>query len=126
MLASDWTTIGLIVGTPIGVLGALYWVGSLMQPPLPPPRPWRPPLPPTPQRPLLHTIPAPFTPPTRVIPKAVKSAVWARDGGQCVDCGTRRDLSFGHIIPWSKGGANTIENLQIECMPCNQGKGNRI
>ena len=60
------------------------------------------------------------------IPPAVKSAVWRRDGGRCVRCGSGDRLEFGHIIPWSLGGSDSAENLQILCLPCNRREGNRI
>lgn len=60
------------------------------------------------------------------IPPDVRSAVWRRDGGQCVICGSIEKLEFGHIIPWSKGGSDSEENLQIECQYHNRSKGNQI
>lgn len=60
------------------------------------------------------------------IPPEVRSAVWRRDGGQCVICGSVEKLEFGHIIPWSKGGSDSEENLQIECLYHNRSKGNQI
>jgi len=59
---------------------------------------------------------------TRFIPKKVKEEVLARDNWQCVMCGKKEDLQFDHIIPYSKGGSNTAENLQILCAPCNKKK----
>lgn len=59
----------------------------------------------------------------RNIPQDVKAVVWQRDGGRCVDCGAGDYLEFGHIIPFSKGGANTVDNLQIRCRRCNLRKG---
>jgi 5-methylcytosine-specific restriction endonuclease McrA len=37
------------------------------------------------------------------------------DGGQCVQCRSNFDIQYDHIIPFSTGGATTIENLQILC-----------
>lgn len=43
----------------------------------------------------------------------------------CLCCGERRPLTADHIVPLSKGGANTIDNLQPLCQSCNSSKGNR-
>lgn len=60
------------------------------------------------------------------IPRVVQREVWQRDGGQCVECGTREKLCFDHIVPFSRGGSNTVRNLQLLCERCNLSKGNRI
>jgi hypothetical protein len=60
---------------------------------------------------------------SRVIPQAVKIAVSVRDQGKCVQCGSADDLHFDHKVPWSRGGANTINNIQLLCGPCNRRKG---
>ena len=60
------------------------------------------------------------------IPQSVRQVVWRRDGGRCVQCGAEANLHFDHIIPVAKGGATTVENLQILCGPCNLSKGARI
>ena len=57
------------------------------------------------------------------VPLDVRRAVFERDGGSCVECGGNFDLQYDHVIPVSRGGANTVANLQILCAPCNQEKG---
>jgi len=56
------------------------------------------------------------------IPSDVKIAVWRRDGGKCVKCGSEVELEFDHIIPVSKGGSSTFRNVQILCKKCNRKK----
>ena len=63
---------------------------------------------------------------SRHIPQLVKQTVWLRDEGRCVDCNSTSELQFDHIIPHSKGGANTVENIQILCRSCNSSKRARI
>ena len=60
------------------------------------------------------------------IPRVVQREVWQRDGGRCVECGTKEKLCFDHIVPFSRGGSNTVRNLQLLCERCNLSKGNRI
>ena len=60
------------------------------------------------------------------IPQEIMDNVWNRDNGQCVECGSKENLEFDHIIPFSKGGANTYRNLQLLCRSCNAKKSNKI
>jgi HNH endonuclease len=63
----------------------------------------------------------------RVIPTAVKLAVWKRDGGKCVKCGATDELHFDHDVPWSKGGTSLTEaNVQLLCARHNLEKHDHI
>jgi 5-methylcytosine-specific restriction endonuclease McrA len=63
---------------------------------------------------------------SRAIPQTVKAEVWRRDGGACVECKASEYLEFDHVIPWSRGGATSVTNLQLLCRRCNQLKGARL
>lgn len=63
----------------------------------------------------------------RVIPSAVKIEVWKRDKGSCVRCGSKENLHFDHIIPYSRGGSSkNADNIQILCSRHNLEKHDRI
>ena len=65
--------------------------------------------------------------PQRLIPTAVKLAVWKRDGGKCVMCGATNELHFDHIIPFSKGGTSLkADNIQLLCARHNLAKRDKI
>lgn len=68
----------------------------------------------------------PDRPRREAIPRAVQREVWQRDMGRCVECESKERLCYDHIIPFSRGGSNTIRNLQLLCEPCNLRKGSRI
>lgn len=49
-------------------------------------------------------------------------------GDMCLCCGKSKEeakITMDHIIPLSKGGANTANNLQPLCLSCNAKKGNK-
>lgn len=69
----------------------------------------------------------PFLRETRIIPTHVKVAVWKRDQGKCVKCGSTKNLHFDHDIPFSKGGSSiTAENVRLLCAKHNLSKSNKI
>ncbi len=63
---------------------------------------------------------------SRHIPKDVQREVWRRDMGKCVECSSQIRLEYDHIIPFSKGGSNTVRNIQLLCEKCNRSKHNII
>jgi len=64
---------------------------------------------------------------TRIIPTQVKLEVWSRDKGKCVMCGSKENLHFDHIIPYSKGGSSaTAANVQLLCAKHNLQKHDHI
>ena len=62
----------------------------------------------------------------RGLTQQTKDKVWNRDGGKCVECGSREKLEFDHIIPHSKGGSDTYRNIQLLCEKCNRTKSAKI
>ena len=44
---------------------------------------------------------------------------------QCVYCGSFRQLTIDHVIPVSKGGQNTWNNMVCACVTCNVKKGDK-
>lgn len=55
-----------------------------------------------------------------------------RDSGRCIACGRKvfrkkshhtRRATIGHIVPLSKGGPHTWNNVQLECWKCNTSRG---
>jgi 5-methylcytosine-specific restriction endonuclease McrA len=45
--------------------------------------------------------------------------IFKRDDNECIYCGATTDLTIDHVIPRSKGGSNTWENLVTCCGICN-------
>lgn len=62
--------------------------------------------------------------PYRRTNKVTRDGVLHRDGFTCAYCGGP-GRTIDHVIPESRGGQNTWENLVAACAPCNGRKGNR-
>lgn len=48
-----------------------------------------------------------------------RRAVFARDGFECQYCDSRARLTVDHVVPRSRGGASSWDNLVTACSPCN-------
>ena len=54
--------------------------------------------------------------------------IFTRDVNRCCYCLEQKpisELTFDHVIPRSRGGGDTWDNLATSCMPCNFRKANR-
>lgn len=61
--------------------------------------------------------------------KPSKKALWHRDLGECQYCSksvTISNATIDHVVPKSRGGGHTWENLVIACSKCNGKKGSRL
>lgn len=62
-------------------------------------------------------------------PAFTRFNVFLRDAFTCQYCGTgfpTHELTFDHVIPRSRGGRTTWENVVTACSGCNLRKGNRL
>ena len=79
---------------------------------------------------LTNNINAKVTKSNRNINLRLRFLVMKRDDFKCCMCGRSPattqgiELQVDHIIPWSKGGETTMDNLQTLCRDCNLGKSN--
>jgi ribosomal protein L32 len=58
--------------------------------------------------------------------KPSRSSIYKRDHNICQYCGSTRNLTIDHVIPKSRGGKDTWENLVTACYPCNIKKGSKL
>ena len=58
--------------------------------------------------------------------KITRRAVFARDDWTCQYCGSRSNLTVDHVVPRSKGGGSSWDNIVASCAPCNRRKGNSL
>ncbi len=67
--------------------------------------------------------------PSKRRPAFTRFNVFLRDRFTCQYCGESlptHDLTFDHVVPRSKGGHTTWENVVTACSPCNLVKGSRL
>lgn len=60
------------------------------------------------------------------IPLNLRRRIIERDGYYCVYCDEDlrdAEIHMDHVIPESKGGPTTYDNLQVTCRKCNLAKG---
>lgn len=65
------------------------------------------------------------------IPQTLRDEVARRDDEQCLYCGLRQfgnvaTFHIDHIVPRSRGGPTTLDNLALQCPNCSLHKSNRV
>lgn len=60
------------------------------------------------------------------VPPVNRREVLRRDNHTCQYCGSMRNLTIDHVIPRSKGGQHTWDNVVAACERCNSSKGDRL
>ncbi|KAL4420238.1 hypothetical protein ABPG77_011062 [Micractinium sp. CCAP 211/92] len=76
--------------------------------------------------PAVLRVPTHCSNPSRVSRVALnRHNIILRDQGRCQYCGSAKNLTIDHVVPQSKGGRNTWENLVACCSTCNSRKGDK-
>jgi 5-methylcytosine-specific restriction endonuclease McrA len=57
--------------------------------------------------------------------KPSRHMIYKRDDHMCQYCGSFKELTIDHVIPRSRGGVDSWENMVVACMPCNTHKGDK-
>ncbi|MGX5220269.1 HNH endonuclease [Pseudomonas segetis] len=60
------------------------------------------------------------------VTRTQRARILKRDGYKCQYCGSTEHPCIDHVIPVSRGGDSSDDNLQVLCLPCNTKKGNKI
>ncbi len=60
------------------------------------------------------------------LPPVSRREVLRRDRHTCQYCGSQSKLTLDHVIPRSKGGPHTWDNVVTACESCNSRKGDRL
>lgn len=72
---------------------------------------------------LLNYITIPFK---AVNKKPSRSMIYKRDNHTCQYCGSKKRLTIDHVVPKSKGGKDTWENMVVACSKCNLKKSDTL
>lgn len=59
-------------------------------------------------------------------PAFTRFNLFLRDRFSCQYCGKSGDLTFDHVVPRSRGGRTTWQNVVAACSPCNLAKANKL
>ena len=100
---ADWTSVSTLDGEAVGLVGGLVRVPRVI---------------------LLVSF-------DRVPRREVRFSrhnIFMRDGSACQYCGDRKarsELNLDHVVPRSRGGMTTWENIVCACLECNRLKGGR-
>ena len=70
---------------------------------------------------LIHFVKVPY----RATAPLSRRAVFARDGHRCQYCGSSAE-NLDHVVPRSRGGTHTWENVVASCRSCNTRKEDRL
>ena len=52
-----------------------------------------------------------------------RAYLFEREKGCCIYCGSKGKMEIEHVIPRSRGGTDSLNNLVLSCHECNQAKG---
>jgi 5-methylcytosine-specific restriction endonuclease McrA len=58
--------------------------------------------------------------------KPTRALIYQRDDHTCQYCGSQKRLTIDHVVPKSRGGQDTWENMVVACSSCNTKKGNTL
>jgi 5-methylcytosine-specific restriction endonuclease McrA len=70
---------------------------------------------------LVHFVRVPY----RAAAPLSRRAVFARDGHRCQYCGSNAE-NLDHVVPRSRGGTHTWDNVVASCRSCNSRKEDRL
>lgn len=66
---------------------------------------------------------------TNVVEYVERDTIIARDDSTCYLCGrllAGNEIHIDHVVPISRGGTHTADNLRVACQPCNNRKYNKL